>query len=544
MNKYLIVIVCMMLSMSCKSKDVDVVPPTINISAKKVSFSYHWGEQVILVNCNQEFTVSSSSSWCSVETLEDQTGVRVTVTANEDVERTAAVTVSCGNVSEQIIVIQSAVQPNVIVKEKEVLIILNRDFTLEITANIPVVFDLPEWILEKDGNQPVTGKKTYSFQASALPEDMETRTGNLTVKSVNADFAVSIVIPVKQSLGNPDSPIVDLALIYQGGYRRIDWNQDHFKPFLTWTNPDTQEEEWLFDGFLFIEIYSGNVFYFEAATGDPLYRPINKADFLWWLDQVFVENRSIDALDKAVGKTIERLGSPPRPHRVVLMVPDAICEVTNNLRFWGELNGKTLDFGNDEDRIAAIKWYIDMLMDRWNRKTYKNIELAGFYWVVEDIGYYSRASNRRVLPVIGQYVRSLSKQFYWIPYNNASGSSEWKALGSDIAYQQPGNYFYSSSDSQLAETCSIAMERGMGLEMEWDESVWTNPQVYAPRMHRYLDIFEQRGVWQNAVVAHYMGSGDRPGMIGLSQTNAPEAVALYKKYCSILADRQKKFWNK
>ena len=91
--------------------------------------------------------------------------------------------------------------PDVSVKEKSIVIIeyVSRDFTLEINANIPIVFDLPAWIKEKDGNTPATGKKTYSFQADALPEGEKTRTGNLTVKSTNTDFGVSIEIPVKQS---------------------------------------------------------------------------------------------------------------------------------------------------------------------------------------------------------------------------------------------------------------------------------------------------------------------------------------------------------
>jgi endonuclease/exonuclease/phosphatase family metal-dependent hydrolase len=82
----------------------------------------------------------------------------------------------------------------ILVNEKE-----SRDFTLVITANIPVVFDLPEWIKEKNGNASAIGKKTYSFQAETLPEGIKTRTGDLTVKSADASFGVSIAIPVKQS---------------------------------------------------------------------------------------------------------------------------------------------------------------------------------------------------------------------------------------------------------------------------------------------------------------------------------------------------------
>ena len=68
--------------------------------------------------------------------------------------------------------------------------------------------------------------------------------------------------------------IVDLVLIYQGGTHRLDWTKEQFEPYLTWTNPDTQKEEWLYDGFLFIEYMTNTGYTFCKDCGE---KPSTKA---------------------------------------------------------------------------------------------------------------------------------------------------------------------------------------------------------------------------------------------------------------------------
>jgi len=329
----------------------------------------------------------------------------------------------------------------------------------------------------------------------------------------------------------PASPqtggIVDLALIYQGGTHRIDWTQEQFKPYLTWTNPDTQNEEWLFDGFLFIEFTSNIGFMFAKGYKA---KPSTKENQLWFLERIFEKDKAVDALDKALGATIQRLGSPPRPRRVVLTLPEPIVQTEN----WGELNGKAMDFKNTEDRIAAVKWFIDLLLERWKKEAYQNIELAGFYWVAEEMG----TSDAELMRAVGEYIRSCDKRFYWIPWWKSPGSNVWRDLGFDVAYQQP-NYFFKLDvpDGRVEEACWFAKERGMGLEMEWDGRVMSDTKNFARRLQGYLDGFERADVWKEAAVAHYMSGHE---LIALSQSTVPEVVSLYHRLCSFIVERQKR----
>ena len=346
--------------------------------------------------------------------------------------------------------------------------------------------------------------------------------------------------------GSPDAGgIVDLALINDGD-TRTDWTPDAFKPYLTWMNPATQQEEWLFDGFLFSE---GACRDFNFSSGGS--NPATKTDMLKYLDQMqFVKGKSLDALDKAVGATIQRLGAPPRPRRVVIMVPDPPPpEVTPNQRPWGELNGKPLDFKYPEDRIAAVKWYVDQLMERWETAAFQNIELAGLYWLRENIFFwsYDYDLDKQFVQTCLQYMKSKANRAFWIPYWEAKGSNEWKQIGFDVAYQQPNHQFDAKvPDSRVAEACNYAEMHGMGMELEWQKEIFLDPDIFIPRLMVNIEGFEKYGVWHEAAVAHYMG-GTVPGtnlpyaFMMLSQSTDPRHVALYHRLCSILSDRQKRF---
>ena len=109
--------------------------------------------------------------------------------------------------------------------------------------------------------------------------------------------------------------VVDIALAF---HHVRTWNQAAFRPLLTWTNPDTQKEEWLFDSFILYTTYGHG---FNFSNSGP--NQATKANMTGWLDNIlFPRNTSLDALDKELGVTIRRLCAPPRPRRVFLMATD------------------------------------------------------------------------------------------------------------------------------------------------------------------------------------------------------------------------------
>ena len=207
MNKYsffkTVGVVSLIAFLSCRKTEVLPQPePFLDISTKEVTFTPEAGTQVISIDSHQEFTALSSSSWCTVSPSKGHLKISVIVNQTAGEKRTADIAVHCGDLTDKIVVTQFGDEASVLVKETDIIINTLRPdytFTLDITANVPVIFALPKWIVEKNDNEPVIGRKTYSFQATTLPVELEQRIENLVVKYADVNLAV---IPVKQTSQN------------------------------------------------------------------------------------------------------------------------------------------------------------------------------------------------------------------------------------------------------------------------------------------------------------------------------------------------------
>ena len=274
--------------------------------------------------------------------------------------------------------------------------------------------------------------------------------------------------------------IQDLALIYQGGSHRLDWTVDEFRPYVVHRFADGSKD-WLFDGFLFLEFKDGSGRNYTVG-----YEKLNarRTEWEWLLDRIFEQGKSLSALDRCIGQEIKELGKPAFRHQIVLGLPEAI----RGQKDWGEIDGREMDFSKEEDQIAATKWYIGELVERFKAAKYKHLELSGFYWVAEDTHHCAELT----IP-LSEYIHSEGKLFYWIPYWQAKGHEEWKRLGFDVAYQQPNHFFnHSIPDSRLDEACATARRHGMAMEFEFDEKATAAiPNSSHDRMAAYINHFEK-----------------------------------------------------
>ena len=90
----------------------------------------------------------------------------------------------------------------------------------------------------------------------------------------------------------------------------------------------------------------------------------------------------------------------------------------------------------------------------------------------------------------------------WIPYNYASGYSEWKSLGFDMACMQPNYAFrYNETRDILYRTAETTKLLGMCVELEINDA--DNPADVA-RYKEYLAVGAETG-YMNAVKVYYQG---------------------------------------
>jgi hypothetical protein len=290
--------------------------------------------------------------------------------------------------------------------------------------------------------------------------------------------------------------ISDLVLIYQGGVHRPDWSEDQFAPYVTFRDSSFGQEEWLFDGFLFIEFKDNRGFEFAHGYKQ---KPARKTEWEWLLDRVFEKGKALDALDRSIAKARIRIGAPSRMRRVVLTLPEPIT----NQDDWGELGGKILHFSRAHDRVSACVWYLEEALQRWKESAPSNLVLSGFYWVAE---YGSE--SQEILPRISKIIREGGKKFYWIPYWKAANAGDWKSLGFDAVYQQPNHFFNASiPDTRLTDACVFAKLHNMGMEMEFDHRAINSPIDFRPRFYSYLHSFRSQGAANRSAIAYYEGGG-------------------------------------
>ena len=318
----------------------------------------------------------------------------------------------------------------------------------------------------------------------------------------------------------------DMVLLYAGGaHRSYSWDINRITPYVTYVD-EKGEEHWLFDAFLFLEIHNGNGKSF--ATGYTK-TPANQQDWINLVNYYFQFNQVLGALDKAIEEATERIGNPPNKRKIIIGLPEPI----KNQKDWGSVeNGVRLDFSMDKDRIRACQWYIDYVRMKFNEMKYKNLDLAGFYWIAEEA-----TNTRSIIKEIGTYLNDLKYTFNWIPYFKSDGYTEWKTLGFNYAYLQP-NYFFNENvpTSRLDEACRLALDYNMDMEMEFDDRVLsTNGWGY--RLRNYMDAFKKHGIWDSKRLAYYQGG---TALYNLSKSVNEEDRKLYHDFCKFIIERPRK----
>ena len=275
----------------------------------------------------------------------------------------------------------------------------------------------------------------------------------------------------------------------------------------------------------------------ELKTGDnhdfaSYYKgsPARKKEWNYLLDYYLGSQKVVSNLDEVIaeykGKVKKEL---PRKHQLVITLPEPIPNQKN----WGEVDGKKLDFSVQKDRITACRWYIDEVIKRFNAANYKNVELAGFYWLAEE-----STNTHQIIKEVARYIEQKRKNYnlVWIPYFNADGALKWKSLGFHKAYLQP-NYFFNESTprGRLDQACRKALDNDMSLEMEFDEKV-LDKYGWGYRFDDYMDAYEEYKIWETKELAYYQGGA---AVYLLWKSDKPKEQALYKRFASYISKRQR-----
>lgn len=311
----------------------------------------------------------------------------------------------------------------------------------------------------------------------------------------------------------------DIMLAYIAPER---WTRDEFLPYVAYLDREKggAPGDWFYDSFLFL-MFGG------APSGGAYYNgTANKADWAHYLDLLFSPDHCLAALDACIEDVGKRLDDPNRVCPVIIMVP----YLADTLEHFGDVDGDGEDEDPvvDADRVKALKWMVDSILERWSGGSYPHLRLWGFYWMHEGVS----PRENDIVRATADYVHSKSFGFHWIPWFRAPGFDRWREMGFDFMLMQP-NYAFMGippgavvpNEDRLTQNANSARGLGIGVEMELPYNAATDP---GPRLNLQLylnhGVDELDGYMNGAVRAYYQGQDD---IAKLYRSELPECNQLY-----------------
>ncbi|GIP34672.1 DUF4855 domain-containing protein [Paenibacillus sp. J2TS4] len=326
--------------------------------------------------------------------------------------------------------------------------------------------------------------------------------------------------------GDRTGGISDLLLLYNGHYHNGlgDWTKENLIPYIAYVNNDGEPQGWFFDGILYLGLSSP-----EGRAYEMSLKASNWDDWKWYLDKTFADGGDLDELNEAVAYVEDRLGKRKEPYPVVLMIPYPAEPQTN----FGDVDGDGLteNFNAAEvgaeaslaNKKKAAAWYIDQVLERWAAKEYGHLRLAGLYWLNEEVAPDS-TGDAELIRYAGELVHQHSLNYFWIPRYHAFQFFTWDQLGFDAAAYQPNHFFQTeSSADRIRDAAQWAKQLGMGMELEFDERILTEPDA-VQRYFNYLDGANSYGYLKHAFKAYYQGNN---ALLQAAQHPDPEVRASY-----------------
>lgn len=360
----------------------------------------------------------------------------------------------------------------------------------------------------------------------------------------------------------PPRQFADITLL-AGGHspKKPDtWTEERAKSHVTYVDQDGQEH-WLFEAFIFwagLDYKRGGLHFSITGRGGSAIQE----SWLDWIDYWFNEETgAINVLDQTIGDAKERIGEPSFRHSVVATLPTPIMFETfgdknSSTTYWGEIDGRQMDFSKLEDQITAFKWMIDQIRAAWEKAAPEHLDLAGFYIMDEELYCTPESYNYqykrwdKLLPPVCDYAHSLNLRMYWIPYYMAPGYEHWKELGFDLAYMQPNHYWDWNNKKPFESTIETVRTLEMGMELEFEgthgegvrpcssileklKNGENNTRADANRqmLRDYFRYFKEAGFYGKVPLAIYTGTD---AMHELATSTDPKDIQMYREFCEFI----------
>ena len=331
-------------------------------------------------------------------------------------------------------------------------------------------------------------------------------------------------------------PIADAAICYGGHSARKPslWTPDRFHETVIYTD-ERGQEHWFFDNMIMMELWDDDYSVTYSIANDGRYSS-RKEHWQKQIDYWFDKQHGFAALEACIADAAKRIGNPQTKRGIIFSLPDpvyfehytnAMKGTNRNTVYWGDIDGRQLDFAKPEDRVEAYKWLVDAVRAKFAEAKYKHIELIGFYVLSEELSVpgsfrYEYKQHDVTIKALADYCHSVNEGLYWVPYAMAPGIERSKDFGFDLVVMQP-NYYWTDAKWSWDQIEGMVKKHGLGMELEFEgthgeplkSSILTklangkdNPYAKRnkARFQEYLDNAVARGIYGSCPLVLYTGT--------------------------------------
>lgn len=250
--------------------------------------------------------------------------------------------------------------------------------------------------------------------------------------------------------------------------------------------------------------------------------PCTRDSWTAYLEDLFTPGQQLSALEDTVAQVNTAAGENKK-EQVILALPYPDPNQTafdSQLSFSEKLVGKEQAAKN---RLEAVQWYYNKLMEKWNNAGFTQLTLKGIYWYGETI--YSNYQESDLVQKTALMIRNSGQNFFWIPYYGAQGYADWESYGFTHVYLQPNFYAAPAPPADRMDwAAESARKYGTGIEIEMDDRVFTLPEFYA-LFYQELNKAHELGLDQNTAKAYYIGL--KGTIIDAATSGYPEVRKIY-----------------
>ena len=307
----------------------------------------------------------------------------------------------------------------------------------------------------------------------------------------------------------------NILLVYTGGELiNTEWTDQDFLPAVAYQDKSGLLTGKMFDTILFLphrEVFS------------------TKADWTSYLDNLFDPQKQLHNLDEAVAIRNELPGLAAT-EKVILALPYPDANEQNfgslvadepSLAFSGVRIGSKQALQN---RLAALQWFYNELMSRWEKAGFRHLELVGTCWN-KEYKEQNIAFDQALVQNTARLVRNKGLDFYWLPSFSAQGFTDWKAYGFTQALLQPDYYTNDNpQEGRLDAAVNMARKYNMGIEIDFDDELLQS-RYYYDLFYDQLNTAHQLGLDDgNIAIAYYEGL---KAVVNTANSTIPQVRSVY-----------------